>query len=62
MLLATLLGGVFTSAGLALAYGPDLPAGPTMILLAGITYVVSALATAMRHRRAQRRASQPRRA
>ena len=51
-----------TSAGLALAYGPDLPAGPTMILLAGIAYVVSALGTAVWHRRAQRRASQPRRA
>ena len=59
MLLATLLGGIFTSAGLALAFGPDLPAGPTMILLAGIAYVVSALASGVRHRRAQRRASQP---
>ncbi|MFZ0791885.1 MAG: metal ABC transporter permease, partial [Chromatiaceae bacterium] len=31
MLIATLLGAGFTSAGLALAYAPDLPAGPTMI-------------------------------
>lgn len=43
MMIATLLGGVFTSAGLALSYGPDLPAGPTMVLLAGSVYVVSAL-------------------
>lgn len=60
MVVATLLGMVFTSTGLALAYGPDLPAGPTMILLAGIVYVVSALASGLLHRRAQRRAAQPR--
>ena len=57
MVVATLLGMVFTSTGLALAYGPDLPAGPTMILLAGIAYVVSALASGLLHRRAQRRAA-----
>jgi len=60
MVVATLLGMVFTSTGLALAYGPDLPAGPTMILLAGIVYVVSAVASGLLHRRAQRRAAQPR--
>jgi zinc transport system permease protein len=43
MAIATLLGAVFTSAGLALSYEPDLPAGPTMILLAGAAYVISAL-------------------
>ncbi len=47
MAIATLLGCTFTSAGLALAYGPDLPAGPTMILLAGAVYVVSALASGL---------------
>jgi zinc transport system permease protein len=51
MLVATGLGGVFTTAGLALAYAPDLPAGPTMILLAGGTYVFSALAAGMVQRR-----------
>ncbi len=57
MLIATLLGGVFTSAGLALSYGPDLPAGPTMILLAGSVYVVSAvLSRVLMRRRARRRA------
>lgn len=56
MLIATLLGGVFTSAGLALSYGPDLPAGPTMILLAGSVYVVSAvLSRVLARRRARRR-------
>ncbi|EGW53556.1 metal ABC transporter permease [Candidatus Endoriftia persephonae] len=43
MLLATLIGGLFTSGGLALSYTPDLPAGPTIILLAGAAYVASAL-------------------
>jgi zinc transport system permease protein len=57
MLIATLLGGVFTSAGLALSYGPDLPAGPTMILLAGSVYVVSAvLSRVLMRRRARPRA------
>ncbi len=43
MLIATLLGALLSVSGLALAYGPDLPAGPTIILLAGATYVISAI-------------------
>jgi len=43
MLLATLLGAAVSTFGLALSYGPDLPAGPTIVLLAGSVYVVSAL-------------------
>lgn len=43
MLLATVLGSVISFFGLALSYGPDLPAGPTIILLAGAIYVISAL-------------------
>jgi zinc transport system permease protein len=43
MLAATLLGIIFTSAGLALSYEPDLPAGATIILLAGLAYLLSAL-------------------
>lgn len=39
--LATLLGCGLTSAGLALSYEPDLPAGATIILLAGGTYLLS---------------------
>lgn len=47
MLLATLLGSVVSLTGLAFSYGPDLPAGPTIILLAGALYVASALWTRM---------------
>ena len=43
MLIATGLGVLFTTLGLALSFGPDLPAGPTMILLAGGVYILSAL-------------------
>jgi len=53
MLLATLLGSAVSTLGLALSYGPDLPVGPTIILLAGALYIVSALFT---HFRARRRA------
>jgi zinc transport system permease protein len=53
MLMATLLGAVFSSSGLALSYAPDLPPGPTIILLAGGAYVLSALAS---HTLARRRA------
>jgi zinc transport system permease protein len=41
MVLAALLGAVFTSGGLAISYGPDLPAGATIILLAGAAYLLS---------------------
>jgi len=58
MVLATALGGLFTSAGLALSYAPDLPAGPTMILLAGAVYIVSAVVSrALAERRARRQAT-----
>ena len=52
MALATLIGAVLTSAGLALSYGPDLPVGPTIILLAGVVYLLSAVAsqTVAQHR------------
>jgi zinc transport system permease protein len=57
MVLATLLGGVFTTLGLGLSYAPDLPAGPTMILLAGGVYILSALVSQfITHRRARRQA------
>jgi zinc transport system permease protein len=42
---ATLVGGALTTTGLAVSFGPDLPPGPTIILLAGAAYVVSTLAT-----------------
>lgn len=40
MLASAILCAVFTSAGLALSYGPDLPTGAMTILLAGSTYLV----------------------
>lgn len=43
--LATVLGVLFTSGGLALSYQPDLPPGPTIILIAGAFYLVSLLVT-----------------
>lgn len=51
MLIATLLGVAFTSGGLALAYGPDLPAGATIILLAGSVYLLSTLVSGLIRRR-----------
>ena len=54
MSMATLLGIAFTGAGLALSYEPDLPAGATIILLAGLAYLLSALGRGiwLRRRRA----------
>jgi len=42
---------LFTTGGLALSYRPDLPAGATIILLAGATYLVFVAASAFRRRR-----------
>lgn len=41
MLAATLLGALFSSTGLALSYGPDLPVGPTIVLVAGAVYLLA---------------------
>jgi zinc transport system permease protein len=40
MVLASILSVCFTTGGLALSYGPDLPPGATTILLAGAVYVL----------------------
>ena len=40
MALAALLAVSFTTAGLAISYTPDLPAGATTIVIAGGTYLV----------------------
>jgi len=40
MVLSTILTVLFTTAGLAVSYGPNLPAGATTIVIAGITYLV----------------------
>ena len=57
MLIATLIGGALNLAGLALSYGPDLPAGPTIILVAGGLYVASALLSRFLARRRARLAT-----
>ena len=43
MALAILFTSLFTTAGLTLSYGPDLPAGATTILLAGAVYLAVSL-------------------
>jgi zinc transport system permease protein len=43
MLLATLLGMLFNLLGLSIAFATDLPAGATIILVAGLTYLLSTL-------------------
>ncbi|MBN1140347.1 MAG: metal ABC transporter permease [Deltaproteobacteria bacterium] len=48
MLLAILLGALITTGGLALSYQPDLPAGATIVMLAGAAYLVSCLVKACR--------------
>jgi zinc transport system permease protein len=57
MVIATLLGAVLSISGLALSYGPDLPAGPTIILLVGGVYVLSAMLTQILDRRRARLAA-----
>lgn len=53
MLGATVLGAVLTTSGLAVAFGPDLPVGPTIVVLAGVLYLLS-LALVSWHRHRQR--------
>jgi len=50
MVVATLIGSGLSVSGLALSYQPDLPPGPTIILLAGALYVVSAIFAQLRQR------------
>jgi zinc transport system permease protein len=45
------LGVLFTAGGLALSYRPDLPAGATIVLLAGATYLISTGLQPLRRRR-----------
>lgn len=60
MLIATVLGSVFTTGGLALSYAPNLPAGPTIILFAGSVYVISVLFSRYQtQRQAQRSLEDP---
>ena len=52
MVLSTLMTVLFTSAGLAASYGPNLPAGATTIVIAGLTYLIVVLGMRLsrRHR------------
>jgi len=51
MVLAVLLSLVFTTSGVALSYKPDLPAGATTIILAGLAYVAVIAITSLTSRR-----------
>ena len=41
MILASFLGAAFTTSGLIVSYQPDLPAGATIILIAGLAYLLA---------------------
>ncbi len=49
MLLASALGLVFTTVGLAVSFAPDLPTGATIVLLAGVTYIGSVAVRSLQH-------------
>jgi zinc transport system permease protein len=51
MALAALFSMLFTTAGLAISYGPDMPAGATVIVLAGAVYLVVVLGARLLRRR-----------
>jgi zinc transport system permease protein len=53
MIFSALLSGLFTSAGLALSYGPDLPVGATTILLTALVYGAVTIASGRRRPRAR---------
>ncbi len=53
--LASVLGFAFTSGGLAIAYTPDLPPGATIVLVAGVTYLVTIGVAGLRARRGRGR-------
>jgi zinc transport system permease protein len=50
MLLAVLFCMVFVTAGLGLSYGPSLPSGPVIIVLAGAAYLLVAIGGRVRKR------------
>jgi zinc transport system permease protein len=41
MILASVFGALFTTSGLVVSYEPDLPAGATIIVIAGLAYLLS---------------------
>ena len=50
MILSSVFTVFLTTAGMAISYGPDLPAGATIIILAGIFYISVVAVTRMRRR------------
>jgi zinc transport system permease protein len=50
MVLASILGAVFTTSGLAVSYQPNLPAGATIIVIAGIAYLLATILKGVAHR------------
>jgi zinc transport system permease protein len=50
MVVAAMLSAVFTATGLGISYSADLPAGATIVLLAGIVYILVHLLTSRRQR------------
>ncbi len=52
MILASVFSVIFTTAGLAISYGPDLPAGATIIILAGAVYLLVTIGSRLLRRRA----------
>ena len=51
MLIAGVLGAAFNMAGLAASFGPDLPAGATIVLVSALAYIAVALGRAAWRRR-----------
>lgn len=49
MVLASILGAVFVTSGLAFSYQPDLPAGATIIVIAALTYLLSTVVKSLAH-------------
>ena len=52
MVLSSLFTVLFTTSGMALSYGPDLPAGATIIIIAGAVYIVTVLFSRIRRKAA----------
>ena len=50
MILASLLGAVFTTSGLIVSYQPNLPAGATIILIAGLAYLLATVSKGLASR------------
>ncbi|CAH9019123.1 metal ABC transporter permease [Candidatus Nitrosacidococcus sp. I8] len=48
MILASFLGAIFTTTGLAISYEPDLPTGSVIVLVTGAAYLISTLAIELR--------------